>query len=319
MEIATPVPDAAAQAHADEFLADVIDGLSRPRKALPCRWLYDQRGSELFEAITRLPEYYPTRVETGILADQLEEIARFAGPRRPIVEYGAGSGRKSELLISAIHPETYLPVDISQSTLAETAERLADRFPGTRVLPVTADFMADFALPDGVVPRRTVFFPGSTIGNLDDAQIDVLLRRMHGHAGPGGRAIIGIDLRKPLDVLLPAYADAAGVTAQFNSNLLVRANRELGADFDLAAFTHEARWNEAASAVEMHLVSTAPQQVHLAGQTFAFAPGETIHTETSRKFDLFAFRLTAERCGWSTARTWTDRRQLFALIGLTNS
>jgi dimethylhistidine N-methyltransferase len=307
-----------ALTQADRFLDDVLAGLSAPRKSLPCRWLYDHRGSELFEAITRLPEYYPTRTELAILDEHLAEIARFVGHGAPLLEYGAGSARKTERLLAAAQPSLYIPVDISADYLAETAVRLQSRFPGTAVLPVVADFMAPFALPEGLPPQRTVFFPGSTVGNLADAEIDALLERMRGHAGPGGRALIGIDLVKPLAVLLPAYADAAGITAEFNRNLLARANRELGADFDIAAFNHEARWNATASAVEMHLVSTRMQRVRIAGRSFYFREGETIHTETSRKFELGAFAARAAAAGWATDCSWTDPHRWFALVGLSN-
>lgn len=301
----------------EAFRHDVIAGLSQAPRSLPCRWLYDDRGSALFEDITALPEYYPTRTELGILEASLPEIARFIGPGTPVIEYGAGSGRKSELLLAAVAPARYIPVDIAEDFLGITARRLAARFPDIEIQPIVADFTAPFDSGLDAAERRAAFFPGSTIGNLDAAQIEAFLARMRGHVGAGGCAVIGMDLVKPLDVLLPAYDDAQGVTAEFNRNLLRRINRELGGTFDLAAFRHEARWNAGESAVEMHLVSTADQTIAVAGTPFAFREGETIHTESSRKFDLAAFSGLARQAGWQLAECWTDPDDLFALVGLT--
>lgn len=303
----------------EAFRGDVVAGLSQTRRSLPCRWLYDDRGSALFEEITALPEYYPTRTELAILEASLPEIVRFIGRGTPIIEYGAGSGRKSELLLAAVAPERYIPVDIAEDFLGITARRLAARFPDIEIQPIVADFTAPFDSGLDAAERRAAFFPGSTIGNLDAAQMEGFLGRMGGHVGPGGCAVIGMDLIKPLDVLLAAYDDAQGVTAEFNRNLLRRINRELGGTFDLAGFCHEARWNAAESAVEMHLVSTADQTVAVAGTEFTFREGATIHTESSRKFDLGAFSGTARRAGWNLAECWTDPDGLFALAGLTTA
>jgi len=303
----------------ERFRRDVLAGLSARPKQLPSRWFYDERGSVLFEEITQLGEYYLSRTEAQILRDNAAALARFAGPDRPIVEYGAGSAIKSELLIAAATPPQYVPVDISGEFLAQTAGRLRQRFPAVQIMPVVADFTADFVLPASLPGSRTIFFPGSTIGNLDRATTLALLRRMHGHGGADGRAIIGADLVKPREILIPAYDDARGVTAAFNCNLLVRINRELDADFVVERFRHEARWNAAEAAIEMHLVSTAAQQVRVAGQTFTFAADETIHTETSRKYEVATFGALAAEAEWSLSEVWTDASRKFAIFGLTSA
>lgn len=307
------------EAQREAFRADVLAGLGAARKSLPSRWLYDDRGSALFEEITKLPEYYPTRTETGILRDHATEMAAFCGERTILIEYGAGAGVKTEILLAAlVSPALYVPVDIAGDFLVEAAERIERRFPYVEIRPVVADFTSDFDLPDDLprLPPRVAFFPGSTIGNLVRPDAVALLRRMRAHVGASGRAIVGVDLRKDLKTLLAAYDDAAGVTAQFNLNLLVRANRELGGTFDLAGFRHEARWSEAKSAVEMHLVSLKPQTATIAGRRFAFAAGETIHTEDSRKYDVEGFGGLARDAGWRTERVWTDAGRRFAVLGL---
>jgi dimethylhistidine N-methyltransferase len=312
-------PAAASGKLSDRFRRDVIEGLSRsPQKRLPARWLYDDRGSELFEEITRLEEYYPTRTETGILRDRAREIAAFCGDNVTILEYGAGASVKTEILLGALrNPRIYVPIDISADYLHGTVGRLRTRFPDLATRPVVADFCADFALPEWIpLPHRVAFFPGSTIGNLDAGEAAGFLRRMSGHVGEGGRAIIGADLCKPLDVLLPAYDDAAGVTAEFNLNLLSRINRELCGNFRPELFRHAARWNAAEAAVEMHLVSQSAQTVRAAGREFHFRSGESIHTESSRKFDIAGFDALARRSGWRVDRVWTDTAAQFALFGL---
>jgi dimethylhistidine N-methyltransferase len=281
--------------------------------------LYDEAGSELFEEITQLPEYYPTRVETQILRDGAADIAEFCGKNVTLLEYGAGAGTKTEILIQALkNPRLYIPIDISRDFLDQTTVRFRDRFPDLATRPVVADFCADFTLPDWIpLPNRVAFFPGSTIGNLDDEEVATFLRRMRAQVGPGGRAIIGIDLRKSLDVLVPAYDDAAGVTARFNLNLLARINRELGGDFLLRNFSHAVKWNEAESAIEMHLVSGSAHSVTVAGREFHFAAQESIHTESSRKYDVPHFTEMAHHNGWQVARVWMDPRAQFALLGIT--
>lgn len=299
--------------------ADVIEGLSQPRKVLPSRWLYDDRGSQLFEEITGLDEYYPTRTETAILRSKADDIAAFCGEQVTLLEYGAGAGIKTEILLEALRePLLYVPIDISGDFLSHSARRIEDRFPALAVQPVVADFTTDFDLPadlpsDGT---RCGFFPGSTIGNLDSADTDAFLRRMRRHAGPGGRAVVGIDLKKDLAILLAAYDDREGVTAAFNLNLLVRINRELEADFPVDRFVHEARWNDDASAVEMHLKSLDDRTVSIDGRRFDFAAGETIHSESSRKYSLDGFAAIAAASGWRFDAVWTDTGKRFAVLGL---
>jgi L-histidine Nalpha-methyltransferase len=300
------------------FRNDVLRGLSRARKTIPCRWLYDERGSEIFERITLLDEYYPTRIETALLRDNAEEIATFISRTVALLEYGAGSGMKTEILLAAASPAVYVPIDICGSFLSETAARLQRLFPRIETRPVVADFMAEFTLPAAVSRRgaRTAFFPGSTIGNLSEVQAGGLLRRMRSHAGPFGCAIIGVDLRKDVQTLLRAYDDSQGVTAAFNLNLLERMNRELAADFDVGEFMHEARWNEGGSAIEMHLVSRVDQDVAIGQRLFSFRAGETLHTESSRKYDAAGFTKLAQANGWEVARIWQDDLQAFAIFGL---
>lgn len=302
----------------DSFRRDVVDGLAATPKSLPARWLYDDHGSALFEAITQLPEYYPTRTETRILADAAAELAGFVGPGAVLVEYGAGAAVKTEILLAALEPAAYVPIDIAVDFLALTATRVRARFPQLKIRAVAANFMADFALPrDLPAGRRVGFFPGSTIGNLTRDEARVFLARMARQVGPQGAALVGVDLKKDIPNLLAAYDDVQGVTAQFNLNLLARINRELGGGFDLAAFRHEARWNAAEAGVEMHAVSTRRQTVVVDGERFAFKAGESIHTESSRKYDLQGFADLAASGGWQAGPIWTDGARRFAVFGLT--
>jgi dimethylhistidine N-methyltransferase len=303
------------------FYHDVIEGLGRPRKQLPSRWLYDERGSELFEEITRLPEYYPARTETQILREQAGEMATFCGAHCTLLEYGAGAGVKTEILLRALQsPRLYVPLDIAGAFLQRTTERFQRLFPTLVTRAIVADFTRDVSLPEWMpLTGRVAFFPGSTVGNLDARDLDVFLARMRAHVGPGGRALIGADLRKPLKFLLPAYDDAAGVTARFNLNLLTRINRELDGNFVLQRFAHAVHWNQGEAAVEMHLVSRYAQLVTIAGRDFEFVAGESIHTESSRKYDIAGFTAVAERNGWHVERVWTDPAQRFAMFGLTQS
>jgi dimethylhistidine N-methyltransferase len=303
----------------EAFRADVLAGLSRRQKTLPSRWLYDQRGSELFEEITRLDEYYLTRTETAILRRHAEEMAALCGDGIVLLEYGAGAAIKSEILIDALHaPRMYAPIDIAADFLVETVERFRDRFPDLPTRPIITDFTADFDIPADIPARpRAAFFPGSTLGNLLPPDAAALLRRMREHVGHSGKAIIGVDLRKDIETLIAAYDDKRGVTAEFNLNLLVRINRELDGDFALNGFAHEARWNERESAIEMHIVSLRAQVVSVAGRSFSFAQGETIHTETCRKFDVAGFAHAAQRSGWRVDKIWSDPARLFAVFGLS--
>jgi dimethylhistidine N-methyltransferase len=300
------------------FRRDVLAGLSMRRKTLPCRWLYDERGSELFEQITRLEEYYPTRVETGILRLNAGEIAGFVGKGATLIEYGAGAGIKTEILIAALEaPRLYVPVDISGDFLDQAVISLRHRFPTIGIWPIVADFTEDFEIPAGIpLKGRSAFFPGSTIGNLDHAETVSFLRRVHRHVGAKGTAVIGADLTRNIRTLLAAYNDGQGVTAAFNLNLLARINRELDGNFRLHRFAHEARWSRGNSAVEMHLVSLDKQTVTVGGQRFDFDSGESIHTETSRKYTIPIVSAIVESAGWYIDDMWTDPRQSFGVFGL---
>jgi L-histidine N-alpha-methyltransferase len=303
----------------DAFRLDVLQGLARAQKSLPSRWLYDPRGCELFEQITTLPEYYPTRTETTILRHHAAEIAEFCGTNANLLEYGAGAGIKTEIVVGSLdRPRSYIPIDIAAGFLDLTAARFRRHFTNLAVNPVVADFTSEFSLPARVLGegRRVAFFPGSTIGNLNAKDAGVLLQRMRRQVGPQGAAIIGVDLRKDLGVLLRAYDDQSGVTAEFNRNILVRINRELDGQFPAAQFRHLARWNEAECAVEMHLESSIDQVIAVAGKGFAFRRGETIHTESSRKYEVKAFSEFVRHHGWNTQRLWTDEDRQFAVFGL---
>lgn len=289
------------------FEADMLAGLSASPKATLPIWFYDHAGSELFEAITRLPEYYPTRAETAILTAEQGALAAAIGPNRCVVEFGAGSLAKTPLLLAAIDPVAYVPVDISGPFLRESAAVLQADFPDLPIMPVEADFTQPFALPAVGCPKhRLGFFPGSTIGNFDPAAAVDLLRSMRESLGDESLLLIGMDRVKGADILIPAYDDAAGVTAAFNLNLLARLNREAEADFRLEGFAHLARWNEVESRIEMRLRSLADQTVHVAGRPFGFVEGETIHTENSYKYAPERFEALAEGAGWSVVDRWTS-------------
>ena len=298
-----------------EFLSDVLEGLSGSPKTLPCRWLYDERGSELFEEITRLPEYYPTRTEQAILETAAPEIAREIGSRAEIVEYGSGASVKTRTLLDALdQPRVYRPMDISEEFLLAAAKGLAGDYPTLRVEPFVGDFLSGGPEARPEDDQAVLgFFPGSTIGNLADEEILDFLTATRQRLGRGAYFLLGADLAKSPDVLIPAYDDAAGVTAAFNLNLLARINRELDGNFDLEAFRHEARWNAEQSRVEMHLVSGEKQEARVAGERFEFAAGETIHTENSRKFTFAALASLLERAGWRMASRWTDEQDWFAV------
>ena len=307
--------DVQTRAVRDDFARAAIDGLSLPQKELPCRFFYDARGSALFEDITALPEYYPTRTEAQILRACAADVAARTAPDTCLIEFGSGSSVKTEILLDAIPSlAAYVAIDVSDSALEEARERLQARYRNLRVETVTADFWAPVALPRDLehLPRLG-FFPGSTIGNLEPDAAQALLEHFADVLGPKGRLVIGVDVEKDPSVLIPAYDDAQGVTAAFNLNLLMRMNRELGADFDLDSFRHEARWNARRGRVEMHLVSTRDQSVVVVGRTFRFRAGETIHTENSHKWRTPAFHAMAERAGWSVGRWWTDEKALFSV------
>jgi dimethylhistidine N-methyltransferase len=298
------------------FADDVVRGLSRPRKATPPKWLYDARGSRLYELICEQPEYYPPRIETALLEQHGRELADAIGPGALVFEYGAGSARKTALLLSALErPAAYVPVDISPDPLASATAALRARFPSLVVRPVVADFTGPVALPLGDLAcrRRVAFFPGSTIGNFDPPDAVALLRRMARDAGEDGMLAIGVDLPKEEAVLVAAYDDERGVTAAFDLNLLARVNRELGGDFRLSAFRHRAVWNTRLSRVEMHLAAREAQEVRVSGRRFHFAAEESLHTESAYKWEPRAFDALAAISGWSPEAAWTDDRAWFAL------
>jgi L-histidine N-alpha-methyltransferase len=301
-----------------EFARDVIAGLQANPKRIPPKYFYDTAGSRLFERITALPEYYPTRTEMQILRDRAGAIAALVPTEGALVEFGSGSSAKVRLLLDKL-PKlgAYVPVDISGEFLGDEARRLRAEHPGLQVVPVAADFTKPFAMPETVrgLPRAG-FFPGSTIGNFDPDDAKAFLRNAAGVLGQGAAFIVGVDLVKDEEILNRAYDDAQGVTAAFNLNLLARINREIKAGFDLDAFAHHAFFNEEQSRIEMHLVSRKAQQVHVAGATFAFDEGETIHTENSYKYTVDGFLRLAADAGWRGSDVWTDRDRLFSVHAL---
>ncbi|MBA4766654.1 MAG: L-histidine N(alpha)-methyltransferase [Porphyrobacter sp.] len=297
------------------FRADVLAGLAEPQKAVPARWFYDDSGSQLFEDITQLPEYYPTRAETEILSTRAAEIAGLIGEGRTVVEFGSGSSVKTPLLLSACQPSAYVPLDIAGDFLRASSAVLAEKFPGLPVLPVEADFMRRVELPAEVADLPKLgFFPGSTIGNMIARTGTDLLRTMRATLGEGAMLLIGMDLVKDEGVLLAAYDDAAGVTAAFNLNLLARINRELEGDIPVDAFAHEARWNDAFARIEMHLVARRDVSFAVSGQRFAMRSGESIHTENSHKFTKRSGQMLLAAAGWEPLARWTDEGKRFSLV-----
>lgn len=297
------------------FRADVLAGLAEPQKAVPARWFYDDAGSQLFEDITRLPEYYPTRAETEILQTRADEIAGLIGPGRAVVEFGSGSSVKTPLLLAACRPSAYVPLDIAGDFLRASSAALAEKFPGLPVYPVEADFMRRVELPGEVAELPKLgFFPGSTIGNMIARTATDLLRTMRATLGEGSQLLIGMDLVKDEDVLLAAYDDAAGVTAAFNLNLLARINRELEGDIPLEAFAHEARWNDPFARIEMHLVARKDVAFTVSGQHFAMKAGASIHTENSHKFTKRSAQMLLAAAGWEPRARWTDGERRFSLL-----
>jgi len=322
-----PNPQAARAYHLDDrqpdegLLADALSGLSKSPKRLPSKYFYDARGSKLFERICEQPEYYPTRVELSIMRDHVGAIAEALGPNVRLVEYGSGSGLKTRLLLRNLEsPVAYVPVEISRSALAESVAGLERAFPDIEMLPVCADFTQPITLPRAArAPRQTVvYFPGSTLGNFAPDEALRLLHQMRDEAGQGGGVLgggvlIGIDLVKDKAVLESAYNDVAGVTAEFTLNLLVRMNRELGADFDLAGFRHRARWHSLAGRIETHIVSRRKQDVHIGGRAFHFAEGEPMLVELSCKYTLDSFSRLAARADLHVAEVWTDPDHQFSV------
>ena len=290
-------------------------GLSLPQKALPPKYFYDAAGSRLFERICRLPEYYLTRAELQLTRRHIEAIARFAGRGCELIEFGSGASVKTRLLIRALRPAAYLPVDISPTALDGAAKRLAREFPWLRIVPVNGDFSRPIDLPKARA-RRVVYFPGSTIGNLTPQEAHGFLAMSRSQAA---RMLVGVDLKKDANILHAAYNDRRGVTAAFNMNLLARVNSELKADFDMRRFAHYAFYNAPLGRIEMHLVSLERQQVRIGRHRFRFDAGESIHTENSYKYSIEEFRSLAADAGFTGRRVWTDPRGLFALHGLEAS
>jgi dimethylhistidine N-methyltransferase len=302
------------------FAGDVIDDLSQHPKRLSPKYFYDATGSELFEQITLLPEYYPTRTELGILRDRAGEIAAIIPDRAALVEFGAGATTKVRLLLDQCAFGAYVPVDISGDFLKAQADALRKDFPALSVYPVAADFTAPFALPDAVKAMPKVgFFPGSTLGNFEPHEACAFLRSAGEILGKDARMVIGVDLEKDERVLYDAYNDAAGVTARFNLNVMVRINRELGGNFDTNAFLHRAIYNRDRHRIEMHLISKKAQTVRVLGRSFSFRTGETIHTENSYKYSLERFKALAQGSGWSPRESWTDAAGMFSVHALAAS
>ncbi|MCG6940376.1 MAG: L-histidine N(alpha)-methyltransferase [Thiohalocapsa sp.] len=297
-----------------DMRAEVLSGLALPQKRLSPKFFYDAAGSRLFDAICELPEYYPTRTEIGILRRHGAEMAARLGRDALLIELGSGSSLKIRTLLTALRPAVYMPVDISGEHLLRSAQDLAAAFPGLIIHAVCADYSAAFVLPvEHHEHPRAAFFPGSSIGNFEPPAATRFLKRVGEVLGPGGRLLIGVDLVKDIRRLDAAYNDADGVTAAFNLNLLTRINRELGADFDCGAFRHDAFFDVGQSRIEMHLVSTRPQRVQVAGQAFDFAEGETIHTECSYKYRVDGFHALAAEAGFIAEQVWTDADALFSV------
>ncbi len=301
------------------FLEDVVAGLSRTPKGIPPKYFYDEQGCRLFERICGLPEYYLTRTEMAILREQAADIALFTGPDVQLIEFGSGAEEKTRVLIEALQPSLYMPVDIAGETLRSASRELSAAYPWLNIAGLCADYSRPLSLPEFVglpIRKKVVFFPGSTVGNFTPAEALVFLRQARRVAGTGGILLIGVDLKKDKALLDAAYDDPAGVTAEFNLNLLERINRELGADFHPHRFRHKAYYDPDLGRVEMHLESLYSQFVNVAGHRFAFGAGETIHTEISCKYSVEEFRDLGRRAGFSPEKLWCDPAQLFSVHGM---
>jgi dimethylhistidine N-methyltransferase len=312
-------PTAVIHDAARQFRADVLRGLRAPKKELPCKYFYDEAGSALFEQITELEEYYPTRTELGIMERHAAEMACLLGPRCLLIEYGSGSSFKTRHLLDRVRdPAGYVPIDVSGEHLRRSARSLGKEYPDVEVLPLCADFTVPLGLPAcrKAAARRVVYFPGSTLGNFTPEAARKLLQQTAALCGRDGGLLIGIDLQKDPRVIEAAYNDRRGVTAAFNRNILVRINRELGADFDVEQFAHRAFYNAAQGRIEMHLVSRREQVVRVCGVPFSFAAGESIHTENSHKYSLPALADLARGGGFEAERVWVDERQYFGVAYL---
>lgn len=301
----------------ESFRDAVLEGLSRPQKRIPCRFLYDERGSDLFEAICETPEYYPTRTEIAILKRHARDIAKLVGPDATVIEYGSGAGQKVKLLLRALErPAAYAGIDVSREILLRATDDLSLDAPKLQVVAICADFLSPIALPPELrrgSGRRVAFFPGSSIGNLTPAEATRFLAQCRAMVGAGGAMLIGVDLKKDEARLDAAYNDAAGVTAAFTLNLLERINRELGGDFAVGRFAHHAKYDPAKGRVAIHIRSLADQTARVAGRRFDFAKNEGIHTEDSWKYAVSDFQMLARDAGYRPAACWTDPAQLFSV------
>jgi len=303
----------------DDFGEEVHEGLRASPKWLSPKWLYDQEGSRLFDLITELEEYYPTRVETQIMLDHVGEMAREIGPNAMLIEFGSGSSTKTRVLLDCLSDlAAYLPLDISEDHLLASAQTLEAEYPALHVVPVVADYTEPLDLPSEVDEgaRRVVYFPGSTIGNFHPSEARRFLERVARLCGEHGGLLIGVDLKKDPRVLHAAYNDADGITAAFNLNLLTRLNRELSADFDPEAFVHYAYYNPGEGRIEMHIVSLREQVVTVAGERFHFDSGESLWTESSYKYAVGQFGELAQQAGFETKRVWTDEERRFGVLWL---
>jgi L-histidine Nalpha-methyltransferase len=297
-------------------LTEILAGLSEPEKMISPKYFYDERGSQLFDAITHLPEYYPTETEFGIMRDNIDALADLVGKRASLIEYGSGSSRKTRILLEHLHElAVYVPVDISADHLITSATNIRSEFPGLAVLPVVADFTKPFALPDPTVMplRNIVYFPGSTIGNFTHDAAQDLLGLMYQEAGENGAMLIGVDLQKDPAIIEQAYNDSAGVTAEFNLNMLTHLNREFGFDFDVDAYSHSARYDSDEGRMVMELISRRDQVVTVANSSIDISEGEAILTEYSHKYTLEGFATMAERAGFEVQKVWTDAARLFSV------
>ena len=303
-----------------QFRADVVRGLRAQKKELPCKYFYDEVGSSLFEQITELEEYYPTRTELGIMERHAAEMAELLGRRCLLIEYGSGSSLKTRYLLDRLRePAAYVPIDVSGEHLRRSAQALGEEYPDIEVLPLCGDFTRPLSLPAcrRAAARRVVYFPGSTLGNFTPDAAVALLRQTAALCGRAGGLVVGIDLKKDPRVMEAAYDDRQGVTAAFNRNILVRINRELGADFHISQFAHRAFYDVAKGRIEMHLVSRRDQVVRVGGVPFFFAAGESIHTENSHKYSIPTLMELAEAGGFAVERVWTDEREYFGVAYLT--
>ena len=297
-------------------LYEILEGLRQAEKSISPKYFYDERGSQLFDAITHLPEYYPTETELGIMRDNIGEIAALIGAQASLIEFGSGSSRKTRVLLENLEQQAvYVPVDISEGHLLSSADRIRAEFPGLEVLPVVADFTRPFALPSPTVMplRNIVYFPGSTIGNFTDDAAHELLKVMHQEAGADGALLIGVDLQKDSAIIERAYNDSAGVTAEFNVNMLRHINSKFGSNFDINEFTHDARYSELEGRIEMRLVSSSDQSVRFGQDKISIRKGEGILTEYSHKYTLEGFAEMATRAGFSVEQVWTDADSLFSV------